>query len=734
MINNKIDKTLDFIDIDPKFIFSILKKYLIHLFFFVTLVTIMAYLFSLNLDKKYKSSARIVIEPDDNNIVNIQEYTNINISNRINNQIAIFKSDQVLEYIIQDKENSKKFEMFFSENNQNLIQKLFNKKKTFNIKSLKRILSSSIQISNIRNSDILVLSFISTNPRVAKLALERIINSYQRYEIDSKIQITSYANEKISERLQILVKEMDISQKKLSKYKKENGLVDTGNVKQLKINEIQSISQRIIEAKQKFQNQQNDLLSIKVAEGDIDALLAIQDLNSRKDIGNIKDLLSSNESNIQSLSLIYTDQHPKIIQAINQKKNLKKQLKKILNTNIEQKAFELSNLNSFIKLSEREMDKVTSELRDIEEKESGMLKFTRELESSKNLYQSFLQRVKETNEAQNLQVSKVKILESPNLPGSHFYPNPKRNSLIAFFISAIGAFTLLFFKEMNSSALRNTEAIESLDILQLGVLPRVEKTEQNLDIIQMFSSDNESHFAESIRSSRAIIESKFSKNSSFLVTSSNPSEGKTTFAFNLALSLEKSNKVLFIEGDLRRPTVLNRFVGIQSKKFGLGEIISGRSELNKVIHEIPGTKLDIITSGDVKIDMSDVVSKDQLKKFFDTLKIEYDYVIIDSPPVQPVSDTLILAQAVDNNFFIIRADETTTGSLMSSIKKIKSVGAKIDGIVLNDVDVSKGSYGYYNYYQNYYGTYQKTYWFEKSLKNFIISIKLIQNWFYCWII
>ena len=708
MINNKIDKTLDFIDLDPKFLFSILKKYLIHLFIFVTLVTMLVYLFSLNLDKKYKSSAKIVIEPDEKNIVNIQEYSNFNNSNRINNQIAIFKSDQVLEYIIQDKENSKKFEMFFAEKDQNLVQKLFNKKKTFNIKSLKSILSSSIQISNIRNSDILVLSFVSTNPRVAKLALERIINSYQRYEIDSKIQITNYANEKISERLQILVKEMDIAQKKLSKYKEENGLVDTGNVKQLKINEIQSISKRIIEAKQKFQNQQNDLLSIKVAEGDVDALLAIKDLNSRKDIGNIKDLLSSNESNIQSLSLIYTDQHPKIIQAINQKKNLKKQLKKILNTNIEQKAFELSNLNSFIKLSEREMDKVTSELRDIEEKESGMLKFTRELESSKNLYQSFLQRVKETNEAQNLQVSKVKILESPNLPSSHFYPNPKKNAFLASIISSFGLFALLFFKEMNSSALRNTEAIESLDILQLGVLPRVEKTKENLDIIQMFSSDNESHFAESIRSSRAIIESKFNKNSSFLITSSNPSEGKTTFAFNLALSLEKSNKVLFIEGDLRRPTVLNRFVGIQSKKFGLGEIISGRSELNEVIHEIPGTKLNIITSGEVKIDMSDVVSKDQLKKFFDTLKIEYDYIIIDSPPVQPVSDTLILAQAVDNNFFIIRADETTTGSLMSSIKKIKSVGAKIDGIVLNDVDTSKGSYGYYNYYQNYYGTYQKT--------------------------
>mgnify|MGYP001277977102 FL=1 len=709
MINEKIDKTLDFIDLDPKFLLSILRKYLIHIVIFTSLIATVVYLFSLNLDKKYRSSAKIVIEPDDKNIVNIQEYTNFNRSNRINNQIAIFKSDQVLEYIIQDEENSQKFSMFFAENNQNFIQKLFNKKKTFNIESLKSILSSSISISNVRNSDILLLSFVSTNPKVAKLALERIINSYQRYEIDNKIQITNYANEKISDRLKILVEEMDIAQKKLSNYKKENNLVDTGNVKELKINEIQSISNRIIEAKQTYQNQQNDLLSIKVAGGDVDALLAIEDLKSRKDISDIRDLLSSNESNIQSLSLIYTDQHPKVIQAKDQKKNLQKQLENILNTNIEQKAFELSNLDSFIKLSQKEMEKVTTELRDIEEKESGMLKFTRELESSKDLYKSFLQRVKETNEAQNLQVSKLKILESPNLPGSHFYPNPKKNSLIAFIISAIGVYSLLFFKEMNSSALRNTDAIESLEILQLGVLPRVEKSKNNTDIIQMFSSDNESHFSESIRSSRTIIESKFDKNSSFLITSSNPSEGKTTFAFNLALSLERANKVLFIEGDLRRPTVLNRFVGISSKKNGLGEIISGKAELNDVIHKIPGTKLNIITSGEIKIDMSDVVSKDQLKKFFDTLKIEYDYVIIDSPPVQPVSDTLILAQSVDKNFFIIRADETTTGSLMSSIKKIKSVGAKIDGIVLNDVDTSKGSYGYYNYYQNYYGkAYKQT--------------------------
>jgi Mrp family chromosome partitioning ATPase len=102
--------------------------------------------------------------------------------------------------------------------------------------------------------------------------------------------------------------------------------------------------------------------------------------------------------------------------------------------------------------------------------------------------------------------------------------------------------------------------------------------------------------------------------------------------------------------------------------------------------------------------MSDVVSKEQLKKFFDILKLEYDYLIIDSPPVQPVSDTLILAQSVDYNLFIVRSDYSRLLSFMSSVKKVQNVGAKIDGIIINDLDTSKDSY-YYNYYNYDYSSY-----------------------------
>ncbi len=697
----RINTLLSVFDVgDLKFFFLVAKKNLKNLFTLALIFSLLVFLISSNQEKKYLSKATIVIEPDDNKIVNIEEVYSLETqNNRINNQMAILKSDEVQEYIVKDKKNSMKFKNLYSENKQNFFQRIFTKKQDINEDFLKLILTENFKVKNIPKSDVLELSFVSANPKISQLALISIIDSYQRYEIDSKIQITNYANQKISERLKELVAQMDVAQKKLSEYKKENNLVDTGNVKELKINEIQSISSRIVEAKKNYQEQQNDLLSIKVADGDIDALLAIKDLRSRQEISNIKASLTANESNIQSLSLIYTDKHPKIIQANDLNENLKVQLKDILDENIQQKAYELSNLDNFIKLSEEELQKATDELRVVEEKEAGMLKFSREVESSRKLYESFLQRVKETNEAQNLQVSKLKIIETPSLPLKHFSPEPTKNFILAFLISFFGVYGLLYYREMNSSVIKSPEAIDSLNIPQIGILPRVEKLKRGYHILQMFVEDGASSFSEAIRSSRATIESKFLKNKSYMVTSSNPSEGKTTFAFNLALSLEKSNKVLFIEADIRRPSVLNGFYQFDREILGLGEIITGTAQLNDVIFKVPGTELDIITSGEKRFDMSDIVNKEQIKKFLDVLKIEYDYVIVDSPPVQPVSDTLILTQASDYNLFVIRSDETRTASFMSSIKKIQNVGAKINGIVINDLDTSKDSY--YSYYYSY---------------------------------
>jgi len=694
-----------FLDIgDLRYFFLVAKKNIKNLIILSSLISLLIFFVSLNLTAKYRSNATLVISPDENKIVNIEEvYSLESIQNRVNNQIAILKSEEVIDYIVEDKKNELEFKNLYSSVEKSFINRIFSKKIYIDKEYLKNILRDNFEVSNLPRSDVLKLSFISTDPKISQLALKNIIDSYQRYEIDSKIQITNYANTKILDRLNDLTKQMDDADSKLAQYKRENDLIDTGNVKELKIKEIQSISNRILDAKEKYQQQQNDLLSIKVAEGDVDALLAIEDFNNREEIVNIKNNLSANESNIQSLRLIYTDKHPKLSQAYEQNKSLEDQLKKILDVTIQKKAFELSNLNNFINLSDQELSKAKNELREIEEKEAGMMKFVREVESSRKLYDTFLQRVKETNEAQNLQVSRTKVIETPTLAKAPFSPQPNQNFMIAFLISFMGIYTLLYYREMNSSVISNPENIENSGLVQLGILPKVENLKKGYHILQMFVEDPDSSFSESVRSIRTTIESKFSKNSSFLVTSSNPGEGKTTFAFNLALSLEKTNKVLFVEADIRRPSVLNGFYKFDKIIPGLGEIITGDTELSECIVKVPATELSIITSGEKRFDMSDIVNKEQIKKFFDLLKLEYDYVIVDSPPVQPVSDTLILAQATDYKFFVIRSETSKNAAFISSLKKVQNVNVGFDGVVLNDLDISKDSY--YNYNYNYSSNY-----------------------------
>ena len=700
-MDSKTTELLNAFDLtDLRFFLLIAKKNIKFILFASALVSLIVFLISLNIEKKYLSEAIIVIAPEKNSIVNINEaYPKEYIFNRINNLIAVLKSDEVISHIVDDEKNQLEFKSLYSKVEKNIFSRIFTKKTIIDKAYIKSILSSNFNAKSVTSSDVLILTFISNNPKISQLALKNIISSYQRYEVDSKIQITSYANTKVKERLKELKIVMGIADKNLAKYKKEHNLVDTGNVKELKIKEIQSISTSILNSKQEIQRHENDLNSVKTANGDTDILLAIKDLNERKEISNIEKNLSGNENNIQSLLLIYTPKHPKVIQAYELQESLEHQLQYILEEVIIRKVFELSNLKNFIDLSKEDLENAKNELREIEEKEAGMLNFSREVESSRNLYKTFLQRQKETNEALNLQVSKLKIIEFPNLPDEPFSPKPYLNFTVSLIVSLAGFYGLIFFREMNSSVIKSPEALDHLNIPQIGILPRVENIKKGYHILQNFLEDSESGFSEAIRSSRTIIEAKFEKNKSFLITSSNPSEGKTSYAFNLALSLERNNKVLFVEGDIRRPSVLNSFYKFEKTIDGLGEIISSNTSFRDTIYTVPGTKLEIITSGAKRFDMSDIVSKEQIKKFFDVLKMEYDYLIIDSPPVQPVSDTLILTQAADYNFFIIRADSSKTIAFMSSIKKIKNVGAKIDGIIINDLDTSRDSY--YNYYYNY---------------------------------
>ena len=182
---DKIKSLLDIFDIgDFKFFLMVAKKNFKNLVSITLLISLITLLFSLNQEKKYLSSATIVVAPDEQNFTNIEEvYSLESLNNRINNQMAILKSDEVYEYILADKKNITQFKNLYAQDTQNFFQRILNKKQDVDKAFLKSILSRNFTVNNLPRSDVLELSFVSKNPKISQLSLIHISEPTRRTPI-----------------------------------------------------------------------------------------------------------------------------------------------------------------------------------------------------------------------------------------------------------------------------------------------------------------------------------------------------------------------------------------------------------------------------------------------------------------------------------------------------------------------------------------------------------------------
>ena len=201
--------------------------------------------------------------------------------------------------------------------------------------------------------------------------------------------------------------------------------------------------------------------------------------------------------------------------------------------------------------------------------------------------------------------------------------------------------------------------------------------------------------AEAYRTLRTNIQySSFDKEiRSIVVTSSEPGEGKSTVTGNLALSFAQDEKsVILIDCDLRRPTVHKNFK--LSNEAGLSEVIVGKAKLEDAIQPY-NENLHVITSGKIPPNPAEMLSSNVMTNLIKALKEKYDMVILDSAPLQAVTDAQILSTKVDGTVFVVRAERTKIDSVKESKSLLDQVGANIVGTVLHATTATKGKYYYY---------------------------------------
>jgi capsular exopolysaccharide synthesis family protein len=186
------------------------------------------------------------------------------------------------------------------------------------------------------------------------------------------------------------------------------------------------------------------------------------------------------------------------------------------------------------------------------------------------------------------------------------------------------------------------------------------------------------------------------------VTSSQPNEGKTTTSINIAFAMAQMESVLLIDADMRRPSICKLF-GLPAYQPGLANLIAGTEKLEDCIYKDEQSGIDVLTAGMIPPNPLELLSSPKFVELLADFRTKYDRIVIDMAPTQAVSDALVVSKYVDSLIYIIRADYTRQKVAKNGIGRLLEVNAKLAGVVLNYVDVSKkenyeGYHGYYDYY------------------------------------
>jgi capsular exopolysaccharide synthesis family protein len=414
----------------------------------------------------------------------------------------------------------------------------------------------------------------------------------------------------------------------------------------------------------------------------------------------------------------YGPEHPKMIQAKadveSARENLRRQIQVVVGGL--GKDFEAAKLSEAA--IERALSQSKADIQSFNRKEFQLGVLEREVQQNRNLYEMFMNRLKETSAGTGAQTTVARIMDPATVPTGPFAPNKSRAVLIAALSALLLSAALALLLDRLSNTLNSTADVENrLYMPALGVLQKIKGFGKKGFISELaFFNDTQSTFAEAVRTVRTsiLMSSLDEPHKVVVITSSVPEEGKTTLSFNLACALGQVKKVLLVDGDLRRPKI-GRLVGREGKAQGLADLVSGQAKIDQCVFFEERAGIHILSSGTVPPNPLELLSSRRFRDVIAKLRESFDIVLIDSAPLQLVSDAQILSQYASSVIYVVKADSTPYQVAQNGLKKLRRVGAPVLGVVLNQLDLERAEkyYGEYSGYKSYRGYrkagYTKTY-------------------------
>ncbi len=523
---------------------------------------------------------------------------------------------------------------------------------------------------------IITLNFTDTVPLRAKEILDAISKTYIQENLDIKAEGANKKLHFIDMQIDAINKKLAGSSEQLQAYKTANIIVRLDNEAELTSVKLSNLESNLYEI-----NMQTDMMEN-----------IIQYMDTHKDIQgiNIDSIQHANSSvnritleiqkilkQRESMSVYHTKSHPLLIKTAKQLSSLKNSLRESILGSLRTQYKQKQSLQDLI-------EKHKIKLERLPEQEQKLEQLTRSFLFNEKIYSFLLNTRAETAIIEASTVSGIRIIEKAEVPTGPVKPQRSIIILIGLILGLIAGVILAFLRKFLDNSIKTVEDIEKLTSIPIyGAIPNLDAKKSLL------------HYEESMNVLWSNLEFSHINGKSKLVTvtSSIPGEGKTLTISRLGKIIAKNNNsVILLDLDMRKPTLHEHYK--LHNITGMSTLLTHKCTLNEVIQNTDHPKLQVITSGPKPPNPTGLIMSDLLEKAIEELREQYDYILIDSPPIGIVADAMKIMHLSDITLIMTRANYSKKEFIKNIHRFTKDKNIN-PGIILNDITLGKShGYGY----------------------------------------
>ncbi|MEP6356979.1 MAG: polysaccharide biosynthesis tyrosine autokinase [Hyphomicrobiales bacterium] len=563
-------------------------------------------------------------------------------------------------------------------------------------------IKKNLSINLIRNTSILAVNYTHPDPEIAAKISNEMAKSYIEQSIDKKSETSTVAKDFIQQQVIQTKESLHKSEKELVKYAEDAGITVTGNEVSLIASSIAEINSALSQAVQ--ERLEAERFKAQISNGDAASLPdvfasgSIQTTNLK-----IAELRATYQEKLGTLKPGF----PEMIRLNAQINELRKQVRSEINSiakSVELKYEQSKSKEASLRLELAELEKQQSSY---QRKNIQYTILKREVDSNRRQYESLITKLSDVGIGSELRDASANIVEFA-VPAIRPLSPKLLLNLVAFLAAFAGlaAATVYVLELLNNTFSIPDQLENELNIPILGVLPYTESGE----LLETIDNPN-SALSEAYRTLRTSVQFTGTDTNirSLMVTSSEPSEGKSTTAFRLAHDFASlGRKVLLIDADLRKPRMhrlFNTDAGIGLSNL-LTNVVRG-GDVVKIFRETDNPNITFLSAGTIPPNPSDLLVSQKMGLTIHYCTKKYDLVIIDCPPVMGLSDAPIIARQVDATLVVVSSKQVTRKAAKNALKRLRAVGANVIGCAFTKFKVNQLDYNYaYRYMQYNYYSYE----------------------------